>query len=133
MLLHIPNHNIDKFRKRVKEIATRSNKLGLGEVSITSLGQEHVVYYPVIDGVVSKKPRAIPGEKFELTGPNIDQPLSLGGYEFVGKIDHTHSEYMWKAYGGAELPSHIHKEVSIPMRLTVSIVIPAVVVITRSY
>ncbi|QZI90531.1 hypothetical protein MYOV003v1_p0207 [Vibrio phage 207E48.1] len=108
MKLTIPSINSVAFKKRMEDIAKRSVKLGLGEVSyaflrdvyVERLGDDNVVYGQNY-------------HEYEISGPNIDQPLSLGGYEFVGKIDHTHSEYMWKAYGDAELPPHILAEVQL--------------------
>lgn len=112
MKLTIPCHQLPNFHKRVKEIIRRSDKLGLGEVALTSLGETIIKYYPTVDGQLSEIAHAMLGEEFELTGPNLDKPLSLSGYEFVGKIDHTHSEYMWKAYGNAELPAYIQSQVA---------------------
>ncbi|CAL9983985.1 hypothetical protein VPHK356_0076 [Vibrio phage K356] len=106
MKLTIPSINAAPFKKRMEDIAKRSAKLGLGEVKYTfirdvyreMLGDDNVVYGQNY-------------HEYEITGPNIDQPLSLGGYEFVGKIDHTHSEYMWKAYGDEKLPPHVQQHV----------------------
>ncbi|CAL9982519.1 hypothetical protein VPHK469_0077 [Vibrio phage K469] len=109
-IMRIPNYKVESFLKRIGEINRKSIKLGLGEVECTEIGTSIIEWKEFDYEFMGYRKMATTAVDFSVTGPNLDNPVSYGGYTFVGKIDHTHSKYMWKSFDESPMPEHVKVE-----------------------